>query len=101
MTHGSSESSYRYESLKFTLRDVQSFGGQKDACEVHRLVGTWVEEMLHSPDVVLRTSYSPVAEIFVVFLRAACAANRKCDIVEALARLVQEDDRRGSTELVS
>ena len=84
----------RYESLKFTLRE-------KDACEVNRLVGIWVEELLHCPPFPLRTYYSPVAEIFVTFLRAACDVNCKRDIVEALARLVQEDDRQGSTELVS
>ena len=91
----------RYESLKLTLRGVQSVGGQKDAREVNRIVGRWVEELLHCPPFPLRTYYSPVAEIFVTFLRAACDVNCKRDIVEALARLVQEDDRQGSTELVS
>ena len=39
----------RYESLKLTLRGVQSVGGQKDAREVNRIVGRWVEELLHCP----------------------------------------------------
>ena len=83
-----------YEALKFSLRYV-------NAGEVNRLVCVWVDELLHCPHWPLRNTYSPVSEIFVTFVRAACDANRKRDVVEALARLVQEDDRRGNTELVS
>ena len=91
----------QYEMLKFSLRSEQSLSGYKDAGEVTRLVGLWVDGILGCAEGVLRTAYSPVAEVFALFVRSSCAVNRKCDVVEVLARLVQEDDRRGSTELAS
>ena len=42
-----------------------------------------------------------MAEVLVHFVRVACGANQKRAVVEALIRLVKEDDRVGSTELVS
>ena len=83
-----------YENLKHSLRGA-------GAHEVHRRISDWVEEMLRLEHWPLKNRYSLMAEVLVNFVRVACGANQKRAVVEALTRLVQEDDRVGSTELVS
>ena len=65
------------------------------------LVSLWVDELLKCPSHTLTTVYTPVAEAFTLFVRAACVPGgaRQREVVEALTRLVTEDDRRGNCEL--
>ena len=92
----------QYEELIRVLRS-DSDTGYKEVGEVTRLVGRWVDEIIRCPENVLRTVYTPMAEVFALFVRTSCSlgVNRRREVVEALARLVPEDDRSGSTELVS
>ena len=87
--------------LGSAYEDLKHFVQVADAHEAHRLISAWVEELLHVDHFPLKNKYSPMGEALVHFVRASCGANQKRAVVEALIRLVKEDGRAGSTELVS
>ena len=87
--------------LGSAYEDLKHFVQVADAHEAHRRMSAWVEHLLNVNHFPLKNKFSPMSEVLVHFVRVACRANQKRAVVEALIRLVKEDGRAGSTELVS
>ena len=87
--------------LGSAYEDLKHFVQVADAHEAHLRMSAWVEHLLTVHHGLLKNQFSPMGEALVYFVRASCGANQKRAVVEALIRLVKEDGRAGSTELVS